>query len=72
MNLGDLIGQLSASSNPIGMVMSMLPNQNLKNMFSGIANSNSNQERAEKLAELCNRNGITKSQLQQAYQQRRF
>lgn len=72
MNLADLAGQLSASSNPLGMVMSMLPNQNLKDVFSGLANSNSDMERAQKIADICNRNGITKAQLQQALQRKRF
>lgn len=72
MNLQDILGQLAGSQNPIGMVMGMLPNQNLKNMFSGIASSNSDQERAQRIADICNRNGITKAQLQQALQQKRF
>jgi hypothetical protein len=35
-------------------------------MFSNLANSNNDEERAQKIADLCNQNGITKAQLQAA------
>jgi hypothetical protein len=43
--------------------MGLLPNQNLKTSFSNLANSKSDEERAQKIADLCNQNGITKEQL---------
>lgn len=46
--------------------MGMLPNQNQKMSFSNLANSKSDEERAQKIADYCNQNGITKSQLEQA------
>lgn len=46
--------------------MGMLPNQNLKTDFSNLVNSKTEDERAQKLADICNRNGITKSQLEEA------
>lgn len=44
----------------------MLPNQNLKTTFSNLMNSGTDEERAQKIADLCNQNGITKSQLMKA------
>jgi hypothetical protein len=41
----------------------MLPNQNLKTTFSSLANSKNDEERAQKIADMCNQNGITKDQL---------
>lgn len=43
--------------------MNMLPNQNLKTTFSNLMDSKSDEERAQKIADLCNKNGITKQQL---------
>ena len=48
----------------------MLPNQNQKTIFSNLANSRTNEERAQKIADLCNQNGITKEQLAQALRNR--
>ena len=58
------------SSQPLNMAMGMLPNQNLKETFSSLMNSNNDQERAQKLADICNRNGITRDQLAQALHKR--
>ena len=66
MNLQNIMGQLMKSQNPMGMVMNMLPNQNLKSTFSNLMNSSSDEERAQQIADLCNKNGITKSQLEKA------
>ena len=66
MNLQNIIGQLMKSQNPMGMIMNMLPNQNLKSTFSSLMNSSSDEERAQQIADLCNKNGITKSQLEKA------
>ena len=70
MNIQNLISQLSMSNNPIQMIMGMLPNQNQKTIFSNLANSRTNEERAQKIADLCNQNGITKEQLAQALRNR--
>ncbi len=72
MNLQNFIGQLNASKNPFAMVLGMLPNQNLKSTFSNLMHSNSDEERAQKIADICNQKGITKAQLQQMLQQNRF
>ena len=45
----------------------MLPNQNLKTTFSSLMNSGSDEEKAQKIADLCNKNGITKRQLINAF-----
>lgn len=66
MNLQNIMGQLMKSQNPMGMVINMLPNQNLKSTFSNLMNSSSDEERAQQIADLCNKNGITKSQLERA------
>ena len=71
MDFQSLIGQLSASSNPYNMALGMLPN-NLKQAFSTAANSNSDQERAQLIADICNRNGITKEQFARAMKSKRF
>lgn len=52
------------------MIMGMLPNQNQKTTFSNLANSRSDEEKAQIIADLCNKNGITKSQLEQALKNR--
>lgn len=67
MNIQNLLGQLSASSNPMAMIMNMLPDQNQKNMFSNIAGAKTDEERAQIIANICNQNGITKQQLEQAF-----
>ena len=71
-DLQNLIGQLSASSNPIAMVLGMLPNQSLKKSFNAIANSSNDEERAQKLADFCNARGITKEQLESMLKRKRF
>lgn len=71
MNLNNLINQLLNSQNPMSMIMGMLPNQNLKTDFSNLVNSKTEDERAQKLADICNRNGITKSQLEEALRNQR-
>ena len=54
------------------MVMGMLPNQNLKETFSNLMNSKSDEERAQKIADICNKHGITKAQLQEALKNKRI
>lgn len=66
MNIQNLLGQLSNSQNPMNMIMSMLPSQNQKTIFSNLMNKNDDTERAQALADLCNKHGITKEQLEEA------
>jgi mannitol/fructose-specific phosphotransferase system IIA component (Ntr-type) len=68
LNLQNIIGQLANSNNPFNMVMSLLPNQNQKNIFSNLANTSTDEEKAQILANICNQNGITKEQLKNALQ----
>lgn len=72
MNIQNLLGQLNMSSNPMAMVLGMLPNQNLRSVFSSLMNSNSDEERAQKIADICNQKGITKEQLKQMLNNNRF
>lgn len=72
MNIQDIIGQLSASSDPISMAMNLLPNQDLKGIFSKLAGSKTDMEKAQIIADVCNRNGITKAQFESALRQKRF
>lgn len=65
-NLGNLISQIQSSNNPLNMVMSILPG-NQKDTFNKIANTQSDEQKAQILADLCNKNGITKQQLINAY-----
>lgn len=65
-NIQNFSNQLKASSNPLNFALGMLPDQNSRRLFSDIMNSNSDEERAQKIADLCNKNHITKEQLQQA------
>ena len=48
----------------------MLPNQNQKTIFSNLASSKNDEERAQKIADLCNQHGITKEQLERALKNR--
>ena len=63
MSIQNPINQISRSQNPLGMIMSTLPNQNLKEIFSNLANKGSDEERAQLIANFCNENHITKEQL---------
>ena len=51
--------------------MGMLPNQNQKTVFSNLVNSKTDEERAQVIADICNNNGITKSQLEDALKAKR-
>jgi len=72
MNIQNLVSQLSMSSNPMSMVLGMLPNQGLKQSFTSLMNSSSDEERAQKLADWCNEKGITREQLQKMLSNNRF
>ena len=72
MSLQNIMNQLSKSENPMAMVMNMLPNQNLKATFSNLMASNTDEEKAQKIADLCNQNGITKQQLVNALNNNNF
>lgn len=67
MNMQNLIKQLSMSQHPEQMAMNLLPNQNLKTLFSSLMNSKGDEEKAQRLADICNSHGITKEQLEKAY-----
>lgn len=62
MNMSNLMSQLGASSNPMSLMMSMLnPNQKqLANQFQ----NKSKEQQCQEIADYCNKNGITKEQLQ--------
>lgn len=62
MNMTNLMSQLGASSNPMSLMMSMLnPNQKqLANQFQ----NKSKEQQCQEIADYCNKNGITKEQLQ--------
>jgi hypothetical protein len=70
MDLQSLINQLSVSKNPLNMLMGLFPNQ--KNILSSISNAGTDEQKAQILADLCNKNGITKQQLEQELRQRGF
>ena len=63
MSIQNIMNQLMKSQNPTAMIMNMLPNQNLKTTFSNLMESKTDEERAQKIADICNQNGITKQQL---------
>ena len=68
MNIQNLLSQLSMSSNPFNMILSMLPNKNQQETLSALTSANSDEQRAQILADLCNKNHITKQQLNEALQ----
>ena len=72
MDFQNLIGQLMNSSNPTAMAMNALPNSNLRSLFTSVMNGRNDQEKAQRIADICNRNGITKEQLQSALKRNRF
>ena len=66
MDIISLLNQVNSSSNPLNMVMSMLPG-NQKQLFNKIANTETDEQKAQILADLCNKNNISKEQLEQAF-----
>lgn len=66
MDIMSLLNQVNSSSNPLNMVMSMLPG-NQKQLFNKIANTETDEQKAQILADLCNKNNISKEQLEQAF-----
>ena len=62
MNMQNLLAQLGNASNPMSMLMGMLnPNQkNLVNQFQ----SKNGADQAQAIADYCNKNNISKEQLQ--------
>lgn len=66
MDIMSLLNQVNSSSNPLNMVMNMLPS-NQKQLFNKIANSETDEQKAQILADLCNKNNISKEQLEQAF-----
>lgn len=66
MDIMSLLNQVNSSSNPLNMVMSMLSG-NQKQLFNKIANTETDEQKAQILADLCNKNNISKEQLEQAF-----
>ena len=66
MDIMSLLNQVNSSSNPLNMVMSMLPG-NQKQLFNKIANTETDEQKAQILADLCNKKNISKEQLEQAF-----
>ena len=62
MNINNLMNQLGNASNPMSLMMSML-NPNQKQLLSQFQNKSSNDQ-CQAIANYCNKNGITKEQLQ--------
>ena len=62
MNIQNLMSQLKGATNPTAMLMGLL-NPNQKQQVNQMQNL-SREQQAEKIAEVCNANGITKEQLQ--------
>ena len=62
MNIQNLIAQLGNATNPMQMMMSML-NMNQKQLVNQFQNKSS-QEQAQTIADYCNKNNISKEQLQ--------
>ena len=63
MNIANLMSQLGKSSNPMSMMMGML-NPNQKQMVNQFQGKPSN-EQAQAIADYCNKNNISKEQLQE-------
>jgi len=55
MNIQNIINQLSTSQNPMNMIMSILP-KNQKEIFSNLATKQTNIEKAQTIADICNKN----------------
>lgn len=62
MDIKNLINQLSLSSNPMMSIMGMLTpqQQNIANSFL----QGNDEQKAQQIADYCNKNGINKQQLQ--------
>ena len=63
MNIANLMSQLGNSTNPMALMMSMLnPSQKqMANQFQ----SKSKEEQCQAIADFCNKNNISKEQLQE-------
>lgn len=66
MDIMSLLNQVNSSNNPLNMVTNMLPS-NQKQLFNKIANTETDEQKAQILADLCNKNNISKEQLEQAF-----
>ena len=62
MNIQNLFNQLGSATNPMQMMMNML-NPNQKQALNLFQNKNDN-EKAQAIADYCNKNNISKEQLQ--------
>ena len=61
MNIQNLLGQMMNSNNPMQMMMGLL-NPQQKQAVNQFQNQ-PNEEQAKRIAEYCNKNGISKDQL---------
>ena len=62
MNINNLLAQLGSSTNPMQMMMGLL-NPNQKQLINQLQ-SKPNNEQAQAIADYCNKNNISKEQLQ--------
>ena len=62
MNIQNLMNQLGNASNPMQMMMGLL-NPNQKQLLNTFQAKN-NEEQAQTIADYCNKNNISKEQLQ--------
>ena len=65
MNIQNLMSQLGNATNPMTMLMGML-NPSQKQMVNQFQNK-SGAEQAQAIADYCNKNGISKEQLQNIF-----
>ena len=63
MNIQNLLGQMMSSTNPMQMMMGMLNPQ--QKQAANLFQNKSNNEQAQIVADICNKNGISKEQLSQ-------
>ena len=62
MNIQNLLAQMKNATNPMAMLSGML-NPNQKQQVNQFQNK-SNTDQAQQIADYCNKNGISKEQLQ--------
>lgn len=67
LNIQNLLSQMMASNNPVQLASSLL-NPQQRQILSQFQNL-SNEQQAQKIADLCNQKGITKDQLAQLINQ---
>ena len=63
MNIQNLLSQMMTSNNPMQMMMGMLNPQ--QKQAANLFQNKNNNEQAQIVADMCNKNGISKEQLSQ-------